>query len=171
MAGSDQDRILELISTCPNGVIQMSAEMPGVVQTSNNTAIVKIEKGNIDIKMLLRSSSDKEKTEYAEKIRKHFAAFGAKTGLSGAYPGWLPDNKSEVLQQAIRSYKKLFTREPLVKVIHAGLECGIIGSKYPDLDMISFGPTIRHPHSPDEKVHIASVEKFWNYLKEILERI
>jgi dipeptidase D len=171
MNKKDQEHLLELILSSPNGVIKMSATMPDVVQTSNNTAVVNISEGNIDIKMLLRSSSDAEKEEYGKIISKHFSAIGVKTELKGAYPGWLPDNRSDILRIAERSYRELFGKEPKVKVIHAGLECGIIGSKYPGLDMISFGPTIKHPHSPDEKVHIESVGRFWEYLKKILEKI
>lgn len=167
----DQKLILQLLATCPNGVLQMSEDMPDVVQTSNNMAVVEIKNGLVDLKMLLRSSSDAEKDEYGKKLRNHFKQINAETSLSGAYPGWLPNSNSEILQKAKDTYKSLFQKETSVMVIHAGLECGIIGSKYPSLDMVSFGPTIKFPHSPDEKVHVASVGKFWKFLIGLLEAI
>jgi dipeptidase D len=163
--------LLHQLNTCPNGVITMSAVIPGVVQTSNNLSIVKVEEGKCDVQMLLRSSVDADRTEVGKIIEKHFAQTGAITILAGDYPGWQPDANSRILLKAKETYHKIAGKMPEVKVIHAGLECGIIGGKYPNLDMISFGPTIRHPHSPDEKVNIASVERFWDFLVKLLESV
>ncbi|MBN1950916.1 MAG: aminoacyl-histidine dipeptidase [Bacteroidales bacterium] len=171
MDAGDQKKIFKLLAECPVGVISMSEQMPGIVQTSNNMSILVIDQGKLELKMLLRSSSDAEKDSYAKKILEMFEAAQSQTSLSGAYPGWLPDNQSAVLAKARESYRRLFGREPKVQVIHAGLECGIIGGIYPGLDMISFGPTIKYPHSPDEKVLIPSVGKFWDFLKELLESV
>ncbi len=171
MDNSDQKKFIALLMNCPDGMIAMSESLPGMVQTSNNLAIVKAGKGMIEVQTLLRSSDDKEKMEIAEKARKIFTDEGIKAELCNGYPGWLPDRNSGILHFAGKTYQKEFGSEPKVKVIHAGLECGIIGSKIPGLDMISFGPTIRHPHSPDEKVHIGSVNKFWVFLKTLLEAI
>ena len=169
MNSDDQEKFIALLLNCPNGVIAMSKNISGMVETSNNIAIVKAEKGSAEVKTLLRSSNNDEKLSVAEAIKKSFTARKVHVELSGGYPGWLPDPDSKILKLAEVTYQKKFGMQPKVKVIHAGLECGIIGGKLPGLDMISFGPTIRHPHSPDEKVHIASVGKFWEFLKALLE--
>jgi dipeptidase D len=169
MAADVQEKILQLISSSYNGVLQMSEQMPGVVQTSNNIAVVRMEKGALSVNMLLRSSADQEKDKFAMKIKDHFSGIHAETEFSGAYPGWLPDSNSGILSMAKTTYRKLFRKDAVVKVIHAGLECGIIAGAYPGLDMLSFGPTIKHPHSPDEKVHIGSVNDFWKFLVALLE--
>ncbi len=166
---NDQVKLLSLLMNCPNGVIAMSESIPGVVQTSNNLAIVKTQQGRVEVKTLLRSADDSEKMKVAEQIKNQFTDNGAAVELCNDYPGWLPNMNSDVLHKAKATYMKIFGNEPKVKVIHAGLECGIIGGKLPGLDMISFGPTIRHPHSPDEKVHIGSVNKFWIFLRSLLE--
>jgi dipeptidase D len=166
-----QADLLKLLSTCPNGVIRMLTEIPDVVQTSNNLSIVKVENGRCEVQMLLRSSVDADRANLGEQVKKHFSAVNAKTVLSGDYPGWQPKADSEILKKAKDTYLKLTGKLPEVKVVHAGLECGLIGGKYPGLDMISFGPTIRHPHSPDEKVNIASVGRFWEFLKSLLEAV
>jgi dipeptidase D len=169
MSTNDQNTFIALLLNCPNGVIAMSKNIPGIVETSNNIAIVKAEQGRVEIRTLLRSSSDEGKMREGEAIRKLFMAKKMEVELSNGYPGWLPDPDSKILHIAKATYHKQFGIEPKVKVIHAGLECGIIGGKLPGLDMISFGPTIRHPHSPDEKVHIGSVGKFWKFLNALLE--
>ena len=168
---SEQRKFTELLINCPDGVLAMSDTIQGVVQTSNNLAIVKAGQGSVEVKTLLRSSDDKEKMETGGKIRKMFTNAGIEAELCNGYPGWLPDDKSEVLAVARQVYSNMFGKQPLVKVIHAGLECGIIGSKYAGMDMISFGPTIRHPHSPDEKVNIESVSKFWKFLVGIIKEL
>ncbi len=159
-----QDRLIRIVYGLPNGMIRMSAEMPGVVETSSNLAIVKSGEGASDILCLVRSSVDSAKDSLAYSIQCVMELAGAEVTLSGSYPGWKPDVDSPILATMKKIYEKDFGKVPEVKVIHAGLECGIIGDAYPGLDMISFGPTIRFPHSPDEKVHIGSVKKFWDYL-------
>jgi dipeptidase D len=166
-----QDKLIRIVYGAPNGVIRMSADMPGVVETSSNLAIVKSAEGNIDILCLIRSSVDSAKDSLARSIQSVLELAGAEVTLSGSYPGWKPDVDSPILGTMKKVYERDFGKVPEVKVIHAGLECGIIGDAYPGLDMISFGPTIRFPHSPDEKVHIGSVQKFWDYLVKTLEEV
>ena len=159
-----QRRLIDALYGCPNGVIRMSASMPGLVQTSTNLARVVSGEGKIDVQCLLRSASNSEKEDLATMIACVFELAGARVDFSGGYDGWNPDMDSPILKTMAATYKELYGRDPAVMAIHAGLECGIIGGKYPSLDMISFGPTISHPHSPDEKVEIASVGKFWDFL-------
>ncbi len=166
-----QDKLIGIVYGAPNGVIRMSADMPGVVESSSNLAIVKTGNGSIDILCLIRSSVDTAKDSLAYSIKSVMELAGAEVTLGGSYPGWKPDVDSPILVSMKKVYERDFGKVPEVKVIHAGLECGIIGDAYPGLDMISFGPTIRFPHSPDEKVHIASVKKFWDYLVLTLEEI
>ncbi len=168
---SAQDKLIRIVYGLPNGVIRMSADMHGVVETSTNLAIVKSEKGAIDVLCLVRSSVDTAKDSLAFSLQSVMELAGAEVTLSGSYPGWKPDVDSPILATMKKVYDRDFGKVPDVKVIHAGLECGIIGDSYPGLDMISFGPTIRFPHSPDEKVHIGSVKKFWDYLVRTLEEV
>lgn len=149
---------------CPNGVIRMSPSMKGLVQTSTNLARVVTADGHATVQCLLRSSVRSEKEELGAKIASVFELAGADVALTGAYDGWNPDMDSPILAAMVASYEQLFGRKPAITAIHAGLECGIISSHYPHLDMISFGPTICYPHSPDEKVNIPSVGRFWDYL-------
>ena len=171
MSSYDFNKTMDAINSCPDGPINMSDFMPDVVQTSTNLSIVRIGEGNCEAQLLLRSSDDIEKKYLAREIKDHFKMVEAQSEFLGEYPGWQPDINSNILAIAKKTYAELYKQEPVVKVIHAGLECGIIGGKYSNLDMISIGPTIKHPHSPDEKVHIGSVEKFWDYLKELLATI
>ncbi len=171
MSAYDFNKTMEAINSCPDGPINMSAFMPDIVQTSTNLAVVRIGEGRCETKLLLRSSDDIEKKYLGREIKNHFKMVDAQTEFLGDYPGWQPNTNSNILSIAKNTYSKLYNKEPVVKVIHAGLECGIIGGKFSNLDMISIGPTIKHPHSPDEKVHIGSVEKFWNFLKELLEAV
>lgn len=164
-----QKGLFEAVAKCPNGVIAMSADMPGVVETSTNLALVKSKEDKIVIATLQRSSVDSSKAKLAEQIREVFAAAGAEASSSGDYPGWKPNVNSPILKTMKEVYKNHFGKVPEVKVIHAGLECGILGAAYPNWDMISFGPTIRNPHSPDEKVNIETVGLFWDYLVETLK--
>ncbi len=165
----DQMDLVDAIVGCPNGVMRMSTAMEGLVETSTNLAIVRTERGKASIQCLLRSSVDSRKEELATMMRTVFelADFDVKT--SGGYSGWNPNMESPILATMRESYKKLFGDEVEVVAVHAGLECGIIGGVYPDMDMISFGPTIMHPHSPDEKVNIPSVDKFFKLLVYSLE--
>ena len=163
-----QNRLLNAIQGCPNGVFRMSPSIKGLVQTSTNLARVVSENGTIRMQALLRSSVDSEKEYLAETMSSVFTLAGAEVTPSGGYSGWNPDMSSPILKTMTESYEALYGQEPAVMAIHAGLECGLLGGKYPGLDMISFGPTICYPHSPDEKVNIASVGKFWDYLLHTL---
>lgn len=162
-------KLTNAVCGCPNGVISMSLSMKGLVQTSTNLASIKSEGGTISGQCLLRSSVDSEKEDLAENISAVFELAGGSVELSGGYNGWNPNMDSPILATMLKEYEALFSVKPAVAAIHAGLECGIIGGVYPNLDMISVGPTIRYPHSPDEKVNIASVDKFWEFLKHTLE--
>jgi dipeptidase D len=166
-----QDKLVRLVCGMPNGVIRMDPEMPGVTETSTNLAIVKTGDGEIDVQCLLRSSVDSAKISLGSSLQGVLELAGADVTHSGTYPGWKPNVDSPILATMKSVYERDFGKIPDVKVIHAGLECGIIGDAYPGLDMISFGPTIRFPHSPDEKVHIESVQKFWDFLLRTLENI
>ena len=147
----------------------MSDSMPGLVETSNNLAIVKSEGGQISVKCLMRSSVDSAKEELADTLAAPFILAGASAEFSGGYPGWKPNMDSPILVKMKEVYKKMYGQEPLVKAIHAGLECGILGGNYPHWDMISCGPTLRSPHSPDERMLISTVEKWWDFLVEALK--
>ncbi|MCH5335259.1 MAG: aminoacyl-histidine dipeptidase [Alistipes sp.] len=161
-------KLIRAIVGCPDGVRKMSPAMEGLVETSTNLARVVSDGKCIAAQCLLRSSVRSEKEELGQAIAAVFELAGAKVTLSGSYDGWNPDMQSPILKAMRESYSALYGREPQVTAIHAGLECGIIGSKYPGLDMISFGPTICYPHSPDEKVEIASVGKFYDFLLHTL---
>jgi dipeptidase D len=134
-------------------------------------AIVKSTDKNIEISCLLRSSVDSAKMDLAEMMASVFELAGAKCSFDGAYPGWKPNMKSPILETMQSTYKKMFGKTPAIMAIHAGLECGLLGGVYPSWDMISFGPTIQSPHSPDERVNIASVKLFWEYLVETLKNV
>ncbi|NTV60005.1 MAG: aminoacyl-histidine dipeptidase [Chlorobiaceae bacterium] len=164
-------RFLRAVHACPDGVMRMSGEMTGLVETSNNLAIVKSLPGTVTIECLLRSSVDSSRDDLQMTMQSLFELAGALPSFSGGYPGWKPDRASPVLKTMQAVYEKVFGEKPRVSAVHAGLECGLIGAAYPGLDMISFGPTIRHPHSPGEKVHIGSVAKFWTFLVETLAEI
>ncbi|MFO7646117.1 MAG: aminoacyl-histidine dipeptidase [Desulfosarcina sp.] len=166
-----QTRIYQAIEVLPNGMISMLKDMPTVVETSTNLAIVRLKDGKIFTASLLRSSVDEKKMELAGKMKTILEEAGAAVTISGEYPGWKPNVDSPILDVMKTVYQQRFGKVPEVKVIHAGLECGILGSKYPHWDMISFGPTIRGPHSPDEKVHIGTVDLFWKFLLETLRSV
>jgi len=171
--GKTQANLTRAIVACPNGVIRMSDSMAGLVETSTNLAIVKSDAGakTIDGACLMRSSVDSAKTDLGTRIEAVFSLAGAEVNFAGAYPGWKPNMDSPILKTMQQVYNNRFGKIPEIKAIHAGLECGILGGKYPHWDMISFGPTIRFPHSPDEKVNIGSVQKFWDFLIETLRNI
>lgn len=171
MNGKDQYRIIRAVFACPNGVQRMSQAVKDLVETSNNMAIVKCTAGNFEVHNLCRSSVDTSKEATAWRIAAVFQLIDAKISMSGGYPGWKPNMNSAILGIITDIYSRMFGKKPEVKAIHAGLECAIIGGTYPDLDMISFGPTIRYPHSPDEQVNIASVKKFYDLLCKTLEEI
>jgi len=156
---------------CPDGVERMSADVPGLVETSNNMAMVKAYKGEFMVKTLLRSSVDTAKEALASKLQAVFDLAGLDVEFSGRYSGWAPNANSSILLTMKDVYKKLYGKEPAVMAIHAGLECGILGGKYPHWDMVSCGPTLLSPHSPDERANIPSVGKVWTFLKAVLEAI
>lgn len=164
MSVNNQYNILRAVFACPNGVLRMSQSMAGMVETSNNLAIVKCENGKFEALNLTRSSVDSAKDAAADKIAGVFEIIGAEVIQDGGYPGWKPNMESPILKTMQDGYNKLFGKIPEIKAIHAGLECGIIMGPYPQLDVISFGPTIRFPHSPDEKVKIDTVQKFYDFL-------
>lgn len=164
-------KLIKAVVGCPDGVVRMSTAMPGLVQTSTNLARVVSDGRTIQVQCLLRSSVRSEKEALGEAIAAVFALAGAQTELTGSYDGWNPDMNSPILKAMTLSYEQLYGKKPAVTAIHAGLECGIIGSNYPGLDMISFGPTILYPHSPDEKVEIGSVAKFYDFLVRTLANI
>ena len=167
-----QDDLINAIEGCQNGVISMLHDFPGTVESSSNLAKVKTEAGGrIDIKILVRSSSESRREALYSSLESIFSLAGAKVEYSNPYGGWQPNIDSPILRTMESTYESLFGRKPEVTVMHAGLECGIIQEAYPDMDMISFGPDIKHPHSPDEAVGIASVEKTWRLLKATLEAI
>lgn len=164
-----QSSLFRALYACPNGVIRMSDDMKGLVETSTNLASVKMKGNDILVQCLLRSSVDTSQEDLGIMIENVFLLAGANVVLDGRYPGWKPNMNSPILNTMQDVYQNLYGRIPEIKAIHAGLECGLLGGVYPKWDMISFGPTIRYPHSPDEKVHIQSVMKFWNYLVSTLE--
>jgi len=163
--------LYKAVKDCPNEVIAMDPNMPDVVETSTNLAVVKSENGKIEMASLQRSAVDADKVKISKSIFDVFTEAGATAESSGDYPGWKPNVDSPILKEMKEVYNTNYGKVPAVKVIHAGLECGILGSAYPHWDMISFGPTIRNPHSPDEMVNIPTVGMFWDYLVETLKNI
>jgi dipeptidase D len=164
-------RFFNAIYGCPNGVIRMVTEMPDIVETSTNLAIIESRNNTIEVSALQRSSVDTAKEDLCNMMRAVFEQAGAKVVHEGAYPGWKPNVESPILKTMKKVYHDKFGKTPEQKVIHAGLECGLLGGVYPNLDMISFGPTIRNPHSPDEMVKIDTVAKFYEFLTETLRNI
>lgn len=163
------NNLVDAIRTTPVGPLKMNDTIDGLVDTSNNIASIQSEPNRVNIQMLVRSSNDHEKTDISNSIKKTFTANGFDVDFASEYPGWQPNPKSEILQLVKKRYIHHHKAEPKVKAIHAGLECGILAKNYPHWDMISLGPNIRHPHSPDEKVSISSVKKFWDLLTDVLE--
>lgn len=166
-----QDFLIHAITLCPHGVYRMIPEMPDIVETSNNLAMIGMENNRITVMCLTRSSVESRKEELRQIIQSAFALAGAETEFTGSYPGWKPNLHSHILEVMKDVYQKEFGTTPRIITIHAGLECGIIGRNYPGMDMISFGPTIEHPHSPDERVNIATVQKFYHFLLATLKEL
>jgi len=166
-----QFRLLNALYACPHGVIAMTADMPELVETSTNLASVKTLENEILIQTSQRSSIESSKNDIACMVASVFKLAGAKVTHGEGYPGWKPNINSEILSIMKNTYIRLFDKTPKVLAIHAGLECGVIGEKYPGMDMISFGPTLRGVHSPDERINIESVEMFWKLLVEGLNNI
>ncbi|PQJ18574.1 MULTISPECIES: aminoacyl-histidine dipeptidase [Nonlabens] len=168
---SDSREVIHVLLGIHNGVYRMSPDIEGLVETSNNLARVKLHDGQLEIACLTRSSVESSKTDLASSISAVMQLAGISVELSGDYPGWEPNRDSAILEIAENKYKELFNESPRVVACHAGLECGILGERYPGLDMISFGPNIRGAHSPDEHVEISSVQKFWDFYLEILNNV
>lgn len=171
MPVAEQRTLIQALYTAHNGVYKMSAELEDLVETSNNIARVSVGKGSISIKCLTRSSVESSKFDLANSLRAAFELMGCDVEFSGSYPGWTPNPDSEILKVLMKVYEDQNDSKADVVACHAGLECGILGRNYPNLDMISFGPTIRGAHSPAERVSISSVQKFWKFLLEILANI
>ena len=166
-----QNKLLRTIYACPNGIYRMSPDIEALVQTSNNLARVLVSEGKYEMLCLTRSSVNSEKEDLTKAIRSTFELIGSEVSTGGAYPGWTPKPDAAIVSLMSDLYRKRFNAEPHVNACHAGLECGILGQNYPEMDMISFGPNIRGAHSPDEKVQISSVQKFWGFLLETLQNM
>ena len=166
-----QRKVLAAISALPHGVTKMSADIPGLVETSTNVAVVRVTPKAVEIITSQRSSVASELDEICHTVRSVSVLAGAKASTTEGYPGWKPNLDSPILKAAVRTYAQLHGKEPAVKAIHAGLECGIIGEKYPGMDMVSMGPTLEGVHSPDEKIQIDTVEKYWDFLLAILRNV
>jgi len=171
MSKSIQKKLTNAVWAAPNDVVRMSDTMQGTVETSSNLAIVKSVKDKIEVSCLVRSFSESAKLALASRLDSVFSLAGACVVCEGSYPGWKPDVNSEILEVMTKLYEKQFKKKPELLAMHAGLECGILGSTYTNWDMISIGPTIKYPHSPDEKVNIATVQKYWDFLLNVLENI
>jgi dipeptidase D len=166
-----QKKLLLALAAMPHGVLKMSADIPGLVETSTNLAIVQTTKKAVVVQTSQRSSVASEIDEASETVRAVFQLAGAEGSGSDGYPGWKPKLDSPILKLAKATYQQLYGKEPAVKAIHAGLECGIIGEKYPGMDMVSFGPTMKDVHSPDERLYIDTVQKFYDFLLGILKNV
>lgn len=168
---ADQESLLGAIERSPYGVAAMSSDFPGVVETSNNLGIVRLADGEFSANLMVRSLRDDGARELAARIERLWREAGCRVAVEGHYPGWTPNPGSQLLALAQRVYRSHFGAEARVKVIHAGLECGIIGAKYPGMDTVSLGPTIRGPHAPGERVDIDSVAKTWQLLRALLAAV
>jgi len=171
LSQADQQRICQTIAALPSGVQQMSADIAGLVEVSTNVSVIASTPGEVSLVTSQRSSVASRLTEIVQTVEAIFALGGAKIEISAGYPGWKPNMESPILKVAKECYRSLYAKEVAVKAIHAGLECGIIGERIPGIDMISFGPTLESVHSPDEKIYIDSVGKFWAFLVQILKSV
>jgi len=166
-----QNKILRAINACPCGVIRMSDDIDGIVETSTNLGVMRCKGKKFVVMSLLRSLHDDGRLEIQTMIQSVFELAGANVKFSGGYPGWKPDTSSAIMKVVRDTYQGLFNKVPEIMVIHAGLECGLFKTAYPEWDMVSFGPTIKFPHSPDEKVEISTVEQYWQLLIAVLAAI
>ncbi len=166
-----QEGVTRAIYAALNGVYRMSADIPELVETSNNIARVTIKDGEIEIACLTRSSVESSKLDLANTLRATFELTGCEVEFSGDYPGWTPNMEASILKVVTNVYERLNNEKPHVAACHAGLECGILGQNYPDMEMISFGPNIKGAHSPDERAQISSAQKYWKFVLEILKEI
>jgi dipeptidase D len=167
----DSKKIIYALKSAHNGVYRMSPDVADLVEASNNIARVELKNGNLRILNLTRSSVESSKIAVAEQLKSVFELAGMQVEFSGSYPGWKPKPGAEIIKVMTNIYEKEFGEKPNVVACHAGLECGIIGANYPMMEMVSFGPTIKGAHSPDERASISSTQKFWKYLQEILKNI
>ncbi|MEY3444575.1 MAG: hypothetical protein RLZZ519_2856 [Bacteroidota bacterium] len=166
-----QTKLIAVLAACPNGIYRMSPDIAGLVQTSNNLSRVLVKDGTFSLQCLTRSSVDSEKMDLARTITATMQVCGASVATAGNYPGWTPKPEADIVKLMTDLYNETFGHQPHVNACHAGLECGILGQNYPAIEMISFGPNITGAHSPDERVQISSVQKFWGLLLKTLERI
>jgi len=171
VVAEDNSKMINSINASRNGVYRMSSDFEGLVETSTNLSRVQIENGNMNIDFLTRSSIEEPKIDLKNQIESLYKLIGAKVSHGGSYPGWTPNPDSDILKTMKVIHKDFFNEEPEVSAIHAGLECGIIARTQPQLDMISFGPTIKNAHSPDEMANIPTTERFWGYVQKILKEI
>lgn len=171
MRKGDQAKFLSALRAVTNGVFRMSPEIPGLVEASTNLAKITLQDGQLKIGSLQRSSVESSKSDVAAAFRAPFDLLGAEVELVNEYPGWKPNPSSKIVQKMAGIYEKMFGDKPVIEACHAGLECGIIGQAYPGLDMVSFGPEIVGPHSPDERASIKSFQKFWKYYLEVLKEV
>lgn len=170
-AEGDQQRFIAALNACPNGVIRMSDEIEGVVETSLNVGVITTEEDTVTVLCLIRSLIDSGRSQVEGMLHSVAELAGANMAFSGAYPGWKPDADSEIMAIFREMYEGIYGHKPNIMVIHAGLECGLFKKPYPEMDMVSFGPTIKFPHSPDEKVKIDTVALFWEQMVALLEAI
>lgn len=170
MADADALRLIRALFACPHGVEAMSQDIPGLVETSTNLASIRMEEGVAHIVTSQRSATASARRMMGAKVAAHFLLAGAEVDHASEYPGWKPNLHSRILEVSVASYRALFRTEPEVKAIHAGLECGLFGEKFGDLDMISFGPTLRGVHTPGERLDLASLEKFTRHLADVVIR-
>ena len=168
---SSGDRLIKALVGVPNGVFAMSQDIPDFVETSSNLASVRLNGNVIRISTMQRSNLTSKRLNACAIVRSVFELAGARTETNTGYPGWFLNPKSPLLQIAVDAYERLFGKKPVVRAIHAGLECGLFSEKYPDMDMVSFGPTLRGVHSPDEKLLIPTVQMVWDHLQEVLKNI
>ncbi|CAM3665131.1 aminoacyl-histidine dipeptidase [Rheinheimera salexigens] len=166
-----QQRLINLLNVCPNGVMRMSDEVAGVTETSLNVGVISTSDSSIQVLCLIRSLIDSGREQVQGMLSSLAQLAGAEVKFSGAYPGWKPNPDSAVMAIVNQTYQDIYHKEPVVMVIHAGLECGLFKKPYPDMDMVSIGPTIRYPHGPDEMVNIKTVGQYWQLLLAVLERI
>lgn len=171
LSPADSKKIILALNAAHNGVYRMSPDVEDLVETSNNIARVELSEGKLQIMNLSRSSVESTKQALANQLKSVFELAGMKVDFSGSYPGWKPKPGAEIIKIMTKLYENEFGATPAVVACHAGLECGIIGANYPDMEMVSFGPTIKGAHSPDERASISSTQKFWKYLKLVLANI
>jgi dipeptidase D len=167
----ETEKLVKALTAVPHGVIRMASDIPNFVETSTNLAAIKMQDGEILITTSQRSSIESRKFEVANQVASTFELIGAKAEHGEGYPGWTPNINSPILNVILDAFKRLYNEDGQALAIHAGLECGLISEKYPNMDMVSYGPTMRGVHSPDERMDIATVERFWDLTLEVLKNI